>query len=107
MSRLGLSCLQADAELLRSHGHIPTALINIGSSVASFGRLLDRIHDRLLTSKEGGVVVLESEDAPNLKAALKTIIRAGVSIFEGNEGYQELSAQTGVCISLWRRMQLY
>ncbi|KAJ9297613.1 hypothetical protein DTO271G3_4388 [Paecilomyces variotii] len=90
-----MSSFIADSTSRRSHGHIPTALINIGSSVASFGRLLDRIHDRLLTSKEGGVVVLESEDAPNLKTALKTIIRAGVSIFEGNEGYQELSAQTG------------
>ncbi|GAD92657.1 origin recognition complex subunit [Paecilomyces variotii No. 5] len=77
-----------------SHDYIPTALINIGSNVSSFGRLLDRIHNRLLTTKEGGVVVLESEDAPNLKTALKNIIRAGVSIFEGNEGYQELSAQS-------------
>ncbi|KAJ9242544.1 hypothetical protein DTO169E5_3107 [Paecilomyces variotii] len=90
-----MSSFIADSTSGTSHGHIPTALINIGSSVASFGRLLDRIHDRLLTSKEGGVVVLESEDAPNLKTALKTIIRAGVSIFEGNEGYQELSTQTG------------
>ncbi|KAL1867592.1 Origin recognition complex subunit 3 [Paecilomyces lecythidis] len=77
-----------------SHDYIPTALINIGSNVSSFGRLLDRIHNRLLSRKEGGVVVLESEDAPNLKTALKNIIRAGVSIFEGNEGYQELSAQS-------------
>lgn len=50
-----------------------------------------------MTHKEGGVVVLESEDAPNLKTALKNIIRAGVSIFEGNEGYQELSTQSDVC----------
>ncbi|EDP48882.1 origin recognition complex subunit 3, putative [Aspergillus fumigatus A1163] len=48
--------------------------------------LSDRPHSR----REGGVVVLESGDAPNLKTTLKNIIRAAVTNTEGNDGYQKL-----------------
>ncbi|KAL2004373.1 hypothetical protein VTN02DRAFT_2019 [Thermoascus thermophilus] len=70
-------------------GRIPTALINIGSNVSSLGRLLDRLNHKLITAEEGGVVVLESGDASNLKTALKNIIRTAVTNTEGNEGYQK------------------
>jgi origin recognition complex subunit 3 len=43
----------------------------------------------LTSSGDGGVVVLESGDAPNLKTTLKNIIRAAVTNTEGNDGYQK------------------
>ncbi|PKY07040.1 origin recognition complex, subunit 3 [Aspergillus campestris IBT 28561] len=67
---------------------IPTALVTVGSNVSSLGRLLARLNDRLTTAGEGGVVALESGDAPNLKTTLKNIIRAAITNTEGNEGYQ-------------------
>ncbi|KAI9934423.1 hypothetical protein ASPWEDRAFT_117815 [Aspergillus wentii DTO 134E9] len=70
------------------HGCIPAALVTVGSNVSSLGRLLTRLNDRLSTTGEGGVVVLESGDAPNLKATLKNIIRAAITNTEGNDGYQ-------------------
>ncbi|KAF7593855.1 hypothetical protein BBP40_010665 [Aspergillus hancockii] len=68
-------------------GCIPTALITVGSNVSSLGRLLAKLNDQLTTEKEGGVVILESGDAPNLKTTLKNIIRAAVTNTEGNGGY--------------------
>ncbi|KAB8257530.1 origin recognition complex subunit 3 N-terminus-domain-containing protein [Aspergillus pseudonomiae] len=69
-------------------GCIPTALITVGSNVSSLGRLLAKLNNQLTASEEGGVVILESGDAPNLKATLKNIIRAAVTNTEGNDGYQ-------------------
>ncbi|KAE8350770.1 origin recognition complex subunit 3 N-terminus-domain-containing protein [Aspergillus coremiiformis] len=69
-------------------GCIPTALITVGSNVSSLGRLLSKLNDQLTTADEGGVVILESGDAPNLKTTLKNIIRAAVTNTEGNDGYQ-------------------
>ncbi|KAJ5082001.1 hypothetical protein N7532_011044 [Penicillium argentinense] len=71
-------------------GCIPTALVTVGSNVSSLSRLLARLNDQLISNDEGGVVVLESGDAPNLKTALKNIIRAAVANTEGNDGYQRL-----------------
>jgi origin recognition complex subunit 3 len=51
--------------------------------------LLSRLNDQLSASGEGGVVVLESGDAPNLKTSLKNIIRAAITNTEGNDGYQK------------------
>ncbi|KAE8376213.1 origin recognition complex subunit 3 N-terminus-domain-containing protein [Aspergillus bertholletiae] len=70
-------------------GCIPTALITVGSNVSSLGRLLSKLNDQLTASEEGGVVILESGDAPNLKATLKNIIRAAITNTEGNDGYQK------------------
>ena len=56
--------------------------------MSSLGRLLSKLNDQLTASEEGGVVILESGDAPNLKATLKNIIRAAVTNTEGNDGYQ-------------------
>jgi origin recognition complex subunit 3 len=56
--------------------------------VSSLARLLSRLNDQLTSAKEGGVVVLESGDAPNLKTTLKNIIRAAITNTEGNDGYQ-------------------
>ncbi|KAF9894214.1 hypothetical protein FE257_007716 [Aspergillus nanangensis] len=69
-------------------GCIPTALITVGSNVSSLGRLLSRLNEQLTTTGEGGVVALESGDAPNLKTTLKNIIRAAITNTEGNDGYQ-------------------
>ncbi|KAE8390696.1 origin recognition complex subunit 3 N-terminus-domain-containing protein [Aspergillus alliaceus] len=69
-------------------GCIPTALITVGSNVSSLGRLLSKLNDQLTIAEEGGVVTLESGDAPNLKTTLKNIIRAAVANTEGNDGYQ-------------------
>ncbi|KAM0102095.1 Origin recognition complex subunit 3 [Aspergillus fumigatus] len=71
-------------------GCIPAALVTVGSNVSSLGRLLSRLNDQLSSTGEGGVVVLESGDAPNLKTTLKNIIRAAVTNTEGNDGYQKL-----------------
>ncbi|GES56970.1 origin recognition complex subunit [Aspergillus terreus] len=68
-------------------GCIPTALITVGSNVSSLGRLLTRLNEQLTTTGEGGVVALESGDAPNLKTTLKNIIRGAITNTEGNEGY--------------------
>ncbi|RMJ22478.1 Origin recognition complex subunit [Aspergillus sp. HF37] len=72
------------------NGCIPAALVTVGSNVSSLSRLLRRLNDRLISSEEGGVIVLESGDAPNLKTALKNIIRAAITNTEGNDGYQSL-----------------
>ncbi|RAH76418.1 origin recognition complex subunit [Aspergillus japonicus CBS 114.51] len=69
-------------------GCIPAALVTVGSNVSSLGRLLTRLNGQLTTTGEGGVIVLESGDAPNLKTTLKNIIRFGITNTEGNEGYQ-------------------
>ncbi|GAM38774.1 hypothetical protein TCE0_033r09783 [Talaromyces pinophilus] len=71
-------------------GCIPTSLVTIGSNVSALPRLLDILHRRLTTEKSGQVVLLESGDAPNLKAVLKTIIRTAVTSTSGNDAYQNL-----------------
>ncbi|CEO58573.1 hypothetical protein PMG11_03285 [Penicillium brasilianum] len=71
------------------NGCIPTGLVTVGSNVSSLTRLLARLNDQLSASGEGGVVVLESGDAPNLKTSLKNIIRAAITNTEGNDGYQK------------------
>ncbi|KAL4927905.1 putative origin recognition complex subunit 3 [Aspergillus undulatus] len=70
-------------------GCIPAALITVGSNVSSLARLLSRLNEELASVGEGGVIVLESGDAPNLKTTLKNIIRAAITNTEGNEGYQK------------------
>ncbi|KAL2814765.1 origin recognition complex subunit 3 N-terminus-domain-containing protein [Aspergillus granulosus] len=69
-------------------GCIPAALLTVGSNVSSLARLLSRLNDQLTSTGEGGVIVLESGDAPNLKTTLKNIIRAAIINTEGNDGYQ-------------------
>ncbi|KAL4883638.1 origin recognition complex subunit 3 N-terminus-domain-containing protein [Aspergillus karnatakaensis] len=69
-------------------GCIPAALLTVGSNVSSLARLLSRLNDQLTSAGEGGVIVLESGDAPNLKSTLKNIIRGAITNTEGNEGYQ-------------------
>ncbi|KAJ5092196.1 Origin recognition complex subunit 3 [Penicillium alfredii] len=66
-----------------------SALVTVGSNVSSLSRLLSRLNDQLAATGDGGVVVLESGDAPNLKTTLKNIIRAAVTNTEGNDGYQK------------------
>ncbi|KAJ5902401.1 hypothetical protein N7495_002929 [Penicillium taxi] len=79
-----------------SNGCMPTALVTVGSNVSSLTRLLSRLNDQLTATGEGGVVVLESGDAPNMKTSLKNIIRAAVTNTEGNDGYQKfLTDRTG------------
>ncbi|PWY71460.1 hypothetical protein BO70DRAFT_414589 [Aspergillus heteromorphus CBS 117.55] len=68
-------------------GCIPAALVTVGSNVSSLARLLARLNDQLSTAGDGGVIVLESGDAPNLKTTLKNIIRFAITNTEGNEGY--------------------
>ena len=68
----------------------------MGSNVSSLTRLLARLNEQLAASEEGGVVVLESGDAPNLKTTLKNIIRAAITTTEGNEGYQKFIAGRAV-----------
>ena len=80
-------------------GCIPSALVTVGSNVSSLGRLVTRLNERLITSGEGGVVVLESGDAPNIKATLKNIIRAAVTNTEGNDGYQNFLTDREVGLS--------
>lgn len=63
--------------------------MTVGSNVSSLSRLLSRLNDQLTAAGDGSVVVLESGDAPNLKATLKNIIRAAISNTEGNDGYQK------------------
>ncbi|KAL4784260.1 origin recognition complex subunit 3 N-terminus-domain-containing protein [Aspergillus varians] len=69
-------------------GCLPVALLTVGSNVSSLARLLSRLNDQLTSAEEGGVVVLESGDAPNLKTTLKNIIRAAITNTEGNDGYK-------------------
>ncbi|KAL5043189.1 hypothetical protein BDW71DRAFT_128806 [Aspergillus fruticulosus] len=69
-------------------GCIPAALVTVGSNVSSLTRLLSRLNDQFASAGEGGVIVLESGDAPNLKTTLKNIIRAAITNTEGNDGYQ-------------------
>ncbi|KAL5337801.1 origin recognition complex subunit 3 N-terminus-domain-containing protein [Aspergillus crustosus] len=70
-------------------GCIPAALLTVGSNVSSLARLLSRLNDRLTSSGEGGVIILESGDAPNLKTTLKNIIRGAITNTEENDGYQK------------------
>jgi hypothetical protein len=80
----------------RCNGRIPTGLITVGSNVSSLTRLLSRLNEQFLTSGEGGVVVLESGDASNLKTSLKNIIRAAITNTEGNDGYQKFLTDRAV-----------
>ncbi|KAL4752660.1 hypothetical protein BDW72DRAFT_191823 [Aspergillus terricola var. indicus] len=73
-------------------GCIPAALVTVGSNVSSLTRLLSRLNDQLTSAGEGGVIVLESGDAPNLKTTLKNIIRAAITNTEANDGYQSFLA---------------
>lgn len=68
----------------------------MGSNVSSLSRLLSRLNDQLKSTNEGGVIVLESGDAPNLKTSLKNIIRAAVTNTEGNDGYQRFLTDRSV-----------
>ncbi|RAL01531.1 putative origin recognition complex subunit 3 [Aspergillus ibericus CBS 121593] len=69
-------------------GCIPAALVTVGSNVSSLARLLARLNGQLTTAGDGGAIVLESGDAPNLKTTLKNIIRFAITNTEGNDGYQ-------------------
>ncbi|GCB24802.1 origin recognition complex subunit 3 [Aspergillus awamori] len=69
-------------------GCIPAALVTVGSNVSSLARLLARLNDQFTTAGDGGAIVLESGDAPNLKTTLKNIIRFAITNTEGNNGYQ-------------------
>lgn len=82
----------------RYDGCIPTALVTVGSNVSSLSRLLAKLNGRLIDTQEGGLVVLESGDAPNLKTALKNIIRAAITNSEGNEWYQTFLTDRDVCL---------
>lgn len=82
----------------RCNGCIPTALVTVGSNVSSLTRLLSRLNEQLKSTNEGGVIVLESGDAPNLKTSLKNIIRAAVTNTEGNDGFQRFLTDRSVCI---------
>ncbi|KAJ6014000.1 hypothetical protein N7540_008591 [Penicillium herquei] len=91
-----VSSFVRDTSPQTSNGCIPTALVTVGSNVSSLSRLLSRLNDQLKSTNEGGVVVLESGDAPNLKTSLKNIIRAAVTNTEGTDGYQRfLTDRTG------------
>lgn len=93
-----IPCIVSD-DGYRYDGCIPSALVTVGSNVSSLGRLLTRLNDRLTTTGEGGVVVLESGDAPNIKTTLKNIIRAAVANTEGNDGYQNFLTDRDVWLS--------
>lgn len=71
-------------------------LLTVGSNVSSLSRLLSKLNDRLTDKAEGEVVVLESGDAPNLKTALKNIIRGAIAGTEGNDGYQSFLTDRAV-----------
>lgn len=87
----------SNTQWFRFDGCIPTALVTVGSNVSSLSRLLSRLNDQLKATNEGGVIVLESGDATNLKTALKNIIRAAVTNTEGNDGYQRFLTDRTVC----------
>jgi origin recognition complex subunit 3 len=55
---------------------IPSAFIITGANIASQGLLFEQLSDRLEEHAEAKVVRLRSDDASNLKAALKKIIQA-------------------------------
>lgn len=57
-------------------GKIPTALVLAGPNIASHAPLFAQFAERLSKKEQvGPTVVLTSKDAPNIKAALKKIIR--------------------------------
>lgn len=66
--------------------------------MSSLARLLSRLNDQLTSAEEGGVVVLESGDAPNLKTTLKNIIRGAITNTEGNGGYQSFLTDRDVSL---------
>ena len=72
-------------------------LLTVGSNVSSLSRLLSRLNGLLINEEEGGVIVLESGDTPNLKTALKNIIRGAIANTEGNDGYQSFLTDRPVC----------
>lgn len=62
--------------------HIPTGLISTGPNVSQV-LLFEQLAERLSTSIEGPVIVLQSGDAPNLKTALKKLIRSATNQLDG------------------------
>jgi origin recognition complex subunit 3 len=71
----------------------------MGSDVSSLTRLLDRLNHRLKNEENGGVVVLESGNSPNLKTVLKNIVRAAITNVDGDENYQKILNDRAVCLS--------
>ena len=55
--------------------------------MSSLSRLLERLGS---DKAKAEVVILDSGDAPNLKTALKNIIRTAITNAEGTEHYQKL-----------------
>ncbi|KAI9745251.1 MAG: hypothetical protein M1818_001530 [Claussenomyces sp. TS43310] len=76
---------------------IPTCLIVTGPNIASQERLFSQLGDRLRSTTNGVVLSLRSGDAPNLKTALKKLIRDATnqSHDEGDEDYQKISQKDG------------
>ncbi|KAL7268700.1 Origin recognition complex subunit 3 [Rhizina undulata] len=65
-------------------GKIPTAIILAGPNIASHGPLFTQLAERIRSrDRTGPVVVLNSKDAPNLKGALKKLIKDATQQEEG------------------------
>ncbi len=74
---------------LRYNGKLPTGLIVAGPDIASHGSLFDQIAARTRVVVNGPAIVLTSGEAPNLKMALKNIIKKGTNFSHGVDDDEE------------------
>lgn len=87
----------------RRYARLSVGLITLGSNLSSMGRFVSQLEEEIADSEIGKLVVLNSGDGPNLKTALKHIIRATVTEDkDGNEiTLKEYLAHTSVgCFSI-------
>ncbi|KAI9720368.1 MAG: hypothetical protein M1812_002874 [Candelaria pacifica] len=83
------------------NGKLPTALIVAGPDIASHGSLFEQIAARIRVEVNGPAIILTSGEAPNLKTALKNIIKKGTNRsygVEDDEDEKEIPSQKTVRI---------
>lgn len=79
---------------------MPAGFIATGPNIASQSLLFTQLSERLKTTINGPVVILQSGDTSNFKAALKQIIRDATNQKSTDEE-EAIAFGQGVSSSLW------
>ncbi len=77
-------------------GKITAGFIITGPNIASQDLLFEQLGERLCTATQARFVRLRASEAPNLKAALKKIIRDATARGAGEDEDQDVEVTQGV-----------
>jgi origin recognition complex subunit 3 len=86
-------------------GKITAGFIITGPNIASQHLLFDQLAERLCASTRARFVRLRASEVPNLKAALKKIIRGATARGDDGEEGADLEVSQGVSPSLGRQAE--